>query len=205
VRLKPWHARRGEGAAVSAPVSPRSTGTWPAGSISTPDRTDGTAPGKSWSKIPDVVGAWLRKLNTESVGTFQTLYYLIFSSLGVALLVPGIPIQHAERIMEPALYWFWVGLNLACPILSLVGRRMMSHAAHAIPGTPNLSITAAWLQLGGDWGVWISVQLWTISMFFTTWWTHNLYVLCFMIMGLGGGAMFTLRSLLRLLAIRARK
>jgi hypothetical protein len=152
-----------------------------------------------------MLGAWLRKLDTESVATFQTMYYIVFALLGVTLLIPGVPVQHAHKIMHSLIYTMWIGLQMVCPVITLVGRRVSTKAAAAPAGAPNLSVLGAWLQFGGDWGVWVGVQLWTVSMFFTPWWTHNLFVLYFMFMGVGGGAMFTLRSLRRLLAIRARK
>lgn len=104
-------------------------------------------------------------------------------------------------MMKPFIYHLWLGLNFVCPILTLSGRRLTRLAALQPPGKANPALGAAWMQLAGDMGVWSCVNLWMISLFQTDWWKANLFVVFFMVMGVLGGAMFTARSLSRIIEI----
>lgn len=99
----------------------------------------------------------------------------------------------------------WLALTLLCPVLSLTGRVLTGRAAKAEPDQPNPGVAGAWLQLTGDGGVWF-----TILTYFVCWvnvfrWGDPLYTTFYFLMGIPGGALFTLRSSRRLIQIRRRR
>lgn len=155
-----------------------------------------------WGRIAARIGQSLGSLDSEKVSTFQTMYYVVFTAFAASLLfAPCLPEQDAARILRPFIYHAWLAMNLVCPSMTLIGRKLTTRSASVAPGEPSPALGAAWLQLAGDMGVWGSVLLWCGVMIQSTWWHQNLFVAYFMLMGVLGGAMFTARSARRMIAI----
>lgn len=154
-------------------------------------------------QVRKLLKQFLRVLDDERIDNFQVMYYIVFATFAaMLLLLPGLPRQEAEDILAPPIYYGWLLMNLVCPISTLVGRRIGQQVAGKEEGEANAGAGAAWLRLFGDSGVWNSVNLWMVVLFYTDWWKANLFVVYFMIMGVFGGFMFTLRSIRRLAQIR---
>jgi hypothetical protein len=144
-------------------------------------------------------------LDTEQVRAFQAMYYVIFmTTAGCLLFVPALSSQSVADVLNPPYYDGWLWMNFICPMLTLLGRRLTTRAAHVEPGKPNSAMGAAWLQLTGDSGVWMGVILYTTCVFNNGWWREHLYVVAFVSMGIMGGGMFTARSIRRLAQINRR-
>lgn len=153
--------------------------------------------------IKRLVRRLMRALDDEKVLTFQAMYYVLFTSFALVLItVPHIPTQEASTELTPLVYHAWLGVNLVCPPMTLLGRRLGVVASRRPAGHANPAVGAAWLQLAGDLGVWGSVNLWVGAMLSTDWWMSNLFVAFFMGMGVIGGSMFTARSVRRLFHIK---
>lgn len=151
------------------------------------------------------LSVFLRRLDTESVTTFQSMYYCVF--MVAAVLMVAMPDMHAFYVSESLgryYYDMWLIATLVCPVLTLIGRRLTTRAAHTSPCGPNFAYGAAWLQLSGDLGVWGTVLVYVSAMLATDWWSRELYTFGFMLMGVLGGAMFTLRSARRIAQIEHR-
>lgn len=151
----------------------------------------------------------VRMLDREEVRAFQGMYYVIFSLGAVVLLfVPGIDAAAGQLylMLGPASYKGWAAINLVCPPITLIGRRMTSQAALKSPGESNSAWGAAWLQLTGDAGVWFGVTIFVYELFRYDpwWWAKNLFIFLFLIMGVLGGSMFTFRSTRRLIGTKRR-
>jgi hypothetical protein len=145
---------------------------------------------------------WLRRLDAESISTFQSMYYVIFTVTSVLLIFfPDFHVQYVSAELGPNYYDAWVLINLICPMLTLIGRRLTTLSAKIEPGRPNPAYGAAWLQLCGDSGVWGNVLVYVSSMVMTGWWAKEIYVFAFLMMGVAGGAMFTARSMRRIMQI----
>jgi hypothetical protein len=145
---------------------------------------------------------WLRRLDAESVSTFQSMYYVIFTTTSIFLIFfPDFHVQYVSAEVGPNYYDAWVMVNLVCPSLTLIGRRLTTLAARVASGHPNSAYGAAWLQLCGDSGVWGNVLVYVSSMIATGWWAKEIYVFAFLMMGVAGGGMFTARSMRRIMQI----
>lgn len=152
------------------------------------------------------IRAFFQRIDAESISTFQTMYYslIIFAGLYLALAANAPP-QNVEPVMGHWQYHAWLGLNILCPTMTLIGR-WLTHRAAAIPaGEANPARGAAWMQLVGDGGVWGAIIIYVACLAETTWWGQGLYGAFFVLMGVPGGFMFTLRSARRLWQIRARE
>lgn len=145
---------------------------------------------------------FLRVLDDESIDSFQVMYYTIFTAFAAMVIFLPHQRQEARDFMATPIYVVWLMMNLLCPLMTLLGRRIQRRTAVKRVGENNYGVGAAWLRLTGDLGVWWSVNLWTLVLFQTGWWESNLFVVYFMSMGVFGGFMFTLRSLRRLQQIR---
>jgi hypothetical protein len=147
----------------------------------------------------------LRRLDAEKVSTFQTMYYCLFTATAVLLIFfPDFHLQYVSSELGRPYYDAWLFVNLICPSLTLIGRRFTTQAAHTRPGQPNSAYGAAWLQFCGDIGVWGNILVYVTSMILTGWWTKEIYVSAFLMMGVAGGGMFTARSARRILQIDRR-
>lgn len=146
---------------------------------------------------------WLRRLDAESISTFQSMYYVVFSITAVLLIFfPDFHVQYVSTVLGRGYYDAWVLVNLICPTLTLIGRRFTTRAAMVRPGEQNFAYGAAWLQLCGDSGVWGNVLVYVGSMIATDWWSKEIYVFAFLLMGVAGGGMFTIRSVRRIVQIK---
>lgn len=147
----------------------------------------------------------VRLLDREQVQAFQGMYYVIFV-LGalVLMFVPGADIGPVDDMLGPTSYQAWLIMNLICPPLTLIGRRLTTLAVRKAPNEPNSAWGAAWLQFTGDLGVWLGVNIFVYEMFrfSAAWWLYNVYFTIFMLMGILGGSMFTFRSSRRLIEIK---
>lgn len=154
--------------------------------------------------LKTVIG-FLRKLDTESVTTFQTMYYVVFTVAAVFMVaMPDIHAYYVSGSLGRYYYDMWLMATLVCPSLTMIGRRLATRAAHTPPNKPNFAYGAAYLQLSGDIGVWGTILVYVTSMMITDWWSKELYTFGFMIMGVAGGAMFTMRSTRRIIQINQR-
>jgi hypothetical protein len=158
--------------------------------------------------------AWLRRrlrafltaIDAESIASFQAMYYTLIITAGLYLVFAATaPPQNVEPVMGHPQYQWWLGLNIVCPAMSLIGRRLTTRAGKAAPGEPNPGLGAAWMQLTGDAGVWFAIILYVWCVAATSWWGQGLYGAFFVLMGIPGGGMFTLRSFRRLLQIKRRE
>lgn len=158
-----------------------------------------------WRRLARTLLRWLRHLDAESVDTFQSMYYVTFAVAAVSLIfLPDFNVQYVDVTLGRYYYDAWLAVNLICPPLTLIGRRVSTLAARSAPGEPNSAYGAAWLQLCGDTGVWGNVLVYFASMLLTGWWMKEIYVFSFILMGVCGGAMFTVRSIRRLVQIDRR-
>lgn len=166
-------------------------------------------------RLGRVADQWRRKrlfdffvdLDHESVRGFQVMYYwfIIGAGLYLALFAEGAPEPIAVSLGHP-FYEGWVALNIICPAMTLIGRRMFRKVGkNTIPGAPNNSRAAASLMFGGDGGVWGLILVYTACLFNATHWGQPLYVTIYFLMGVPGGFMFTLRSWRRLRQIKSRE
>jgi hypothetical protein len=163
--------------------------------------------------VPAVIGALVRRykafltvLDAESIVAFQAMYYTIIAGAGLYLwLAADAPPQNVEPVMGHVQYQLWLGLNIICPIGTLVGRWLTSRSAKIDAGEPNPALGAAWLQFVCDAGVWGAIAIYVACIFETTEWGAGLYGAFFVLMGIPGGFMFTLRSGRRLLQIKKRE
>lgn len=148
---------------------------------------------------------WLRRLDAESVSTFQTMYYCLFTMSAVLLIFfPDFHLKYVSSELGRLYYDAWLAINLICPSITLIGRHLTARASRARPGQPNSAYGAAWLQLCGDTGVWGNILVYVSSMIVTGWWSKEIYTFAFLMMGVAGGAMFTARSARRILQIEFR-
>jgi hypothetical protein len=155
--------------------------------------------------IVETFWVFLRKLDTESVTTFQTMYYVVFTIAAVFMVaMPDMHAYYVSGSLGRYYYDMWLMATLVCPSLTMLGRRLMKRAAHTPPNKPNFAYGAAYLQLSGDIGVWGTILVYVTSMMITDWWSKELYTFGFMIMGVAGGAMFTMRSMRRIIQINQR-
>lgn len=144
-------------------------------------------------------------LDSESVTTFQTMYYVLIVTAGLYLwLVARIPTQALEETLGSIAYSAWLALNIICPAMSLYGRRLFTVASRIKPGEPNPGLLGAWLQAIGDSGVWGAISIYVACIINTSYWGQSLYASFFVLMGVPGGFMFTLRSWRRICQINAR-
>lgn len=163
--------------------------------------------------VPAVIGALVRRyrafltiLDAESIVTFQAMYYTIIASAGLYLwLAADAPPQNVEPVMGHVQYEMWLAMNVICPVMTLVGRRLTSRAAGIDAGEPNPAKGAAWMQFVGDAGVFGCIVIYVTCVAATTEWGAGLYGAFFVLMGIPGGFMFTLRSLRRLFQIKRRE
>lgn len=150
--------------------------------------------------------SFLRSLDAESVGQFKVTYYtmILIGGLYLAAVADGAPDPIAYS-MGPGFYRFWLGVNIICPAITLIGRHLMIRAAAAEEHAPNSAVGAAWMRLTGDVGVWGAIIIYAVCVFNTSWWGQPLYAFFYLLMGVPGGFMFTLRSWRRIQEIRRRE
>lgn len=152
------------------------------------------------------ISSFVQAVDKENIVLFQATYYVLIMIAGLYLLLgANSPPQNVEPVMGHVQYLMWLGLNVICPAMTLVGRRLTKRAANMPAGQPNPAKGAAWLQLVGDAGVWGAVMIYVVCLLATTSWGQGLYGAFFVLMGIPGGAMFTLRSLRRVSEIRRRE
>jgi hypothetical protein len=149
----------------------------------------------------------LEMLDREQVLAFQGMYYVLFSVGGAAmLLVPGIDAAAGQvyLMLGPASYRGWAIMVTLCPPITMIGRRLTSRSTGLAAGDPNPAWGAAWLQFTGDFGVWTAINIfcWELFRYDHHWWSENLFLFLFLVMGVLGGFMFTFRSVRRLVAIK---
>lgn len=146
-------------------------------------------------------------LDREEVRAFQGMYYVVFCAGGLMLLlVPGVDAACGEvyLMLGPASYMAWAWIVVICPPITLIGRRLTNLSTGREPGESNPAWGAAWLQFTGDVGVWLAVNIFVYELFRLDqrWWELNLFLFLFLIMGVLGGFMFTVRSVRRLIGIK---
>ena len=147
----------------------------------------------------------MARLDSETVTSYQTVYYLILATAGVYLwLGARIAPQPLEDTLTPVYYSAWLALNIAAPLSTLYGRRCMTVGARIKPGEPNPTLFGAWMQAAGDSGVWIAVCIYVACVFNTSYWGQALYASFFVLVGVPGGFMFTVRSWRRICQINHR-
>lgn len=157
-------------------------------------------------ELLNLIFGWVKKLDAEKISTFQTMYYLLFTITAILLIFfPDLHIQYVSSELGPLYYVAWLLINLICPSLTLIGRRLTTLAAGVAPGRPNSAYGAAWLQLCGDSGVWGNILIYVAALIDTGWWSQEIYTFSFLLMGVAGGAMFTARSVRRIVQIKRKE
>lgn len=156
----------------------------------------------AWWRLIDTLVGFFERLRDEDVKQYQVMYYVIFSLIAAIVLAPGAPSQDAETMVKPWLYNVWIGLTLVCPMMTLVGRHLMTIAQKIPEGQPNPAYPGAMLRFLGNLGVLVSVCLFTWGVFKTAWWSHWLIVVGVMVMCMLGGLMFTIRSFHRVYEVK---
>lgn len=137
----------------------------------------------------------LSPLDAEKVTGHQTVYYVLMATAGLYLwLGARNPTATLEDTLGPTFYNAWLILNIACPLVSLYGRRLITVASRIRPDEPNPALAGAWLQLAGDGGAWGAVIVYIACIFNTTYWGQAIYPSFFVLMGVPAGFMFTVRS-----------
>jgi hypothetical protein len=113
---------------------------------------------------------------------------------------------HAYLMLGEPSYTAWAWIVVVCPPITLIGRRLTNLSTGRAPGDSNPAWGAAWLQFTGDLGVWLAVSVFVYELFRFDrhWWSANLFLLLFLIMGVLGGFMFTVRSVRRLVGVKRR-
>lgn len=151
----------------------------------------------------------LEMLDREQVLAFQGMYYVLFSVGGaVMLLVPGVDAAAGQvyLMLGEVSYRAWALMVMLCPPITMIGRRLTARSTGLAPGTPNSAWGAAWLQFTGDFGVWSAINIfsWELWRFDHQWWSENLFLFLFLLMGVLGGFMFTFRSVRRLVGVKRK-
>lgn len=158
-----------------------------------------------WRVIMCLVRKLLSSLDAEKVTTFQTMYYWLFiTSALVLIFIPQVHVASISSSLTKDTYTAWLGVNLICPILTLTGRNLTGRASHVEPGKPNPAYGAAVLQLVGDGGVWACINIYIASIIKAGTWLQEFMCFIFLVMGVLGGGMFTVRSVRRLVGIERR-
>lgn len=148
---------------------------------------------------------FLASLDDEKIGGFQIMYYWLILSAGMYLLVVASgPPQLIDDTLDSPYYEGWLLLNIFGPIATLVGKRMTTTASGKEPHEKNSAVPGAWLQLTGDLMVWGAICIYILCVFNTQEWGRGIYGAFFVLMGVPGGFMFTLRSWRRIRQIRQR-
>lgn len=148
---------------------------------------------------------FFENLDEESIRGFQTMYYWFIVCAGLYQVVSNGPPEAVAVSLGHPYYEGWVWLNVACPPMTLIGRRIFSKVGKdSEPGDPNGSHGAALLMLAGDGGVFGLIVIYTACLVNTVYWGQPLYTTIYFLMGIPGGFMFTLRSVRRLMQIRRR-
>jgi len=147
----------------------------------------------------------MARLDSEKVTSFQTTYYILLAA-GSTYLWLGARrgTETIEQTLTPVAYNGWLILNIAAPICTLWGRRLVTISARIKPNEPNPALLGAWLQAAGDGGVWGAICIYIGCVINTTWWGQPLYASFFVLMGVPAGFMFTVRSWRRICQINAR-
>jgi hypothetical protein len=146
-------------------------------------------------------------LDREEVRAFQGMYYLSFMAGAILLvLLPHADAGIVDDMLGQDSYHVWLAINIICPLLTLIGRRLTTLAARKAPGESNSAWGAAWMQLAGDFGVWSGVNVFVYEQFRydVWWWREDIYIGLFLLMGVLGGAMFTFRSVRRLVSVKRK-
>lgn len=144
----------------------------------------------------------LARLDSETVTAYQTVYYVILICAGLYLwLGARVPTQALEDTLGPNIYNGWLALNIAAPLSTLYGRRLMTVSARMKPGEPNPGLAGAWLQAAGDGGVWGAVIVYVGCVFNTAYWGQAIYPSFFVLVGVPAGLMFSVRSWRRICQI----
>lgn len=138
---------------------------------------------------------FLQNLDEERISSFQTFYYWMIVLAGLYIwLVAEEPTRALLDTLGPGVYEGWVVLNLVCPLMTLIGRKLYNKSADIGEGKPNPAYGAALLQLWGDAGVWSAILIYAGCFFTTFYWGEPLYATFFFLMGIPGGFRFTWRS-----------
>lgn len=147
---------------------------------------------------------FLADLDAERISSFQSFYYpmIMVAGLYCGFGADAPTAALADTLGRPV-YLGWLCLNIACPMSTLLGRRLYAKAATAQPGQPNPAAGAAAMQLVGDGGVWGAILIYFGCFVNTFYWGQGIYPTFFFLMGIPGGFMFTLRSWRRWRQIRS--
>jgi hypothetical protein len=157
------------------------------------------------SILRKLVGKFFEVLDAERVSTFQTMYYFLFITAALVLIfVPQAHVAGLSATLSKFHYSAWLAVNLICPVLTLIGRRLTLRASHVDPDEPNPAYGAAILQLVGDFGVWSCINIYIASFILAGTWVQEFTCFIFLVMGVLGGGMFTVRSVRRLVGIERR-
>jgi hypothetical protein len=166
-------------------------------------------------QVRKLLKKFLSGIDDEKIDGFQVMYYCLLMLAGTYLAFgttnqpPGVVITNpsscaiangdqVESIIGHPYYEMWLGLNIVCPILTLVGRHIGHKVAKKQEGEANAGVGAAWLRLCGDLGVWGAILIYVMCVVNTVWWGEGIYGAFFVLMGIPGGFMFSLRSVRRL-------
>lgn len=148
---------------------------------------------------------FLHDLDEEKIRGFQRMYYIIFTSGGLYLaLAATVPVQVMEGVIPHSYYQGWMTVVITCPMLTLVGKSLTKRAAKKGPDDANAAVAAAWMQFAGDGGVWGAILIYIACIIDSTSWGDALFGAFFVLMGVPGGFMFTLRSWRRIHQIGQR-
>jgi hypothetical protein len=145
-------------------------------------------------------------VDAELIKPFQVFVYypiIIAFTLYLALFADGPP-QGVDAELGDVGYYCWLMLGSVFPAASLLGRYLFESAAKTAEGDPNSAYGGAWLMFGGDFGVWMAIDIYLYCVFGAAWWGEAFWGLGFVLMGVPGGAIFTYRSMRRLRQIRRR-
>ena len=142
-------------------------------------------------------------LDEEKVPIYQVTSYAVVSLAGLYLLVSfNSTTSRLQEILYPVVYIGWLITNIVAPIFTFVGRYLFTRAANVSSGRPNSAYGAAYLQLLGDMGVLSAMLLYSVYMVENFYYGEFLYTPFFLITGILGGVLFSLRSWRRIHQIR---
>lgn len=148
---------------------------------------------------------FLYDIDQERISSFQSFYYPMVFVAGLYLAFGADePTRALADTLGSTAFHSWLALHFICPPATLIGRRMWRKADTAAAGEPNSGLLGARLQLLGDGGVWAAICIYVACLINTSYWGSAIYPSFYLLMGVPGGFMFTLRSWRRLRQINER-
>jgi hypothetical protein len=146
------------------------------------------------------------RLKEERIQDYQAFYYPMIATAGIYCWLVADDLTTAlNGALGGWAYNGWLALNIVCPILARLGRRLTANAAKKAEGEANPGVAGALLQLTGDGGVFGAIVIYFICFCSVFYWGMPMYTTFFFLMGIPGGFLFTLRSVQRWLEIRRRE